>query len=167
MLEILDHEYFMGLSLCEADRALACDEVPVGAVLVGLDGVVWARGHNLTVTQRDATAHAEMVALQRASVLLRNGRLSGTVLYVTLEPCPMCLGALIQARVDGVVFGALDPKAGAAGSVVDLTRPRRFHHSVAVLGGVRSKECAQRLARFFQQRRKPRCRKSGEVPKWP
>ncbi|WP_211334867.1 tRNA adenosine(34) deaminase TadA [Desulfosoma caldarium] len=166
MLEVLDHEYFMGLSLREADRAMACEEVPVGAVLVGLDGVVWAHGHNLTVTQRDATAHAEIVALRRASALLRNARLSGTVLYVTLEPCPMCLGALIQARVDGVVFGAFDPKAGAAGSVVDLTRPRCFHHSVAVLGGVRRDECAQRLARFFQDRRKPVHRRCGEVPKW-
>ncbi|MEJ5349014.1 MAG: tRNA adenosine(34) deaminase TadA [Desulfosoma sp.] len=167
MQDVLDHEYFMGLSLQEADRAAACGEVPVGAVLVGRDGVVWARGHNLTVTLRDATAHAEMVVLRRASALLRNYRLSGTILYVTLEPCPMCLGALIQARVDAVVFGASDSKAGAAGGVVDLTRPGCFQHSVSALGGVRSEECAQRLARFFQQRRKDSRRGCGEVPKWP
>lgn len=162
-----DHDYFMGLSLEEADRAAERGEVPVGAVLVGRDGTVWARAHNLTLTHRDPTAHAEMVAVRRAAALLRNHRLPGTLLYVTLEPCPMCVGALIQARVDLLVFGAPDPKSGAAGGVVDLTKPRRFPHTLEVLGGVRAEEGAQRLARFFQQRRGCRRRLRGEVPKWP
>lgn len=161
-----DHDYFMGLCLEEADRAAQRGEVPVGAALVGRDGTVWARAHNLTITQRDPTAHAEMVALRRAAALLRNHRLPGTVLYVTLEPCPMCVGALLQARVDLLVFGAPDPKSGAAGGVVDLTKPNRFPHTLQVLGGVRAEEGAQRLARFFQQRRQCR-RLCGEVPKWP
>ena len=163
----LDHEYFMGLSLQEADRAARCGEVPVGAVLVGVDGTVWARAHNLTVTARDPTAHAEVTALRRACALLRNHRLPGTVLYVTLEPCPMCVGALILARVDAIVFGAPDPKSGAAGGVVDLTKPGCFNHSVTVLGGVRAEECAARLAWFFQERRGQKRRRRGEVPKWP
>ncbi len=165
MKEPWDHDYFMGLSLEEADRAAEQGEVPVGAVLVGWDGTVWARAHNLTVTERDPTAHAEIVALRRAAALLRNHRLPGTVLYVTLEPCPMCVGALIQARVDLLVYGAADPKSGAAGGVVDLTKPGCFPHSVQVLGGVRAEECAKRLARFFRERRL--CRRCGEVPKWP
>lgn len=157
----------MGLSLQEADRAAESGEVPVGAVLVGVDGIVWARAHNLTVTARDPTAHAEMVALRRASAVLRNHRLSGTILYVTLEPCPMCLGAVIQARVGMVVFGAADSKSGAAGGVVDLTKPGCFNHSVRVLGGVRTDECSARLAWFFQERRLDKRRMRGEVPKWP
>jgi tRNA(adenine34) deaminase len=157
----------MGLSLEEADRAFVRGEVPVGAVLAGWDGIVWARAHNLTVTERDPTAHAEMVALRRAAALLRNHRLPGTLLYVTVEPCPMCVGALIQARVDLVVFGAPDSKSGAAGGVVDLTKPGLFPHTLQVLGGVRAEEGAQRLARFFQQRRGCRRRGRGEVPKWP
>ncbi len=162
-----DHDYFMGLSLEEADRAAERGEVPVGAVLVGWDGSVWARAHNLTVTERDPTAHAEMVALRRAAALLRNHRLPGTVLYVTLEPCAMCVGALIHARVDLLVFGAPDPKSGAAGGVVDLTMPSLFPHTLRVLGGIRAEEGAQRLAWFFQQRRRCRRRMCGEVPKWP
>lgn len=162
-----DHDYFMGLCLEEADRAAERGEVPVGAVLVGRDGTLWARAHNLTVAERDPTAHAEIITLRQAAALLRNHRLPGMVLYVTLEPCPMCVGALIQARVDLLVFGAADPKSGAAGGVVDLTKPGRFPHSVQVLGGVRAEECAQRLARFFQERRLDRRRMRGEVPKWP
>lgn len=157
----------MGLSLEEADRGAQCGEVPVGAVLVGRDGTVWARAHNLTVAQRDPTAHAEILTLRRAAAVLRNHRLPGMVLYVTLEPCPMCVGALIQARVDFLVFGAADPKSGAAGSVVDLTKPGCFPHSIRVLGGVRADECAQRLARFFEERRPGRRTRRGEVPKWP
>ncbi len=157
----------MGLCLEEADRAAERGEVPVGAVLVGRDGTLWARAHNLTLTERDPTAHAEIIVLRRAAALLCNHRLPGMVLYVTLEPCPMCVGALIQARVDLLVFGTPDPKSGAAGGVVDLTKPGRFPHSVQVLGGVRAGECAQRLARFFQERRLDRRRRRGEVPKWP
>ena len=161
-----EHEYFMGLALEEARRAASCGEVPVGAVLTTTDGIVLARAHNQPVSLRDPTAHAEILVLRRAASVLRNYRLPGTVLYVTLEPCPMCFGALMVARVDFLVFGARDPKSGAVGDVVDLTTVRSFHHSIQVLGGVRARECSRELERFFAERRSLKRHECGEVPKW-
>jgi len=149
----LDHHYFMGLALAEAQRAFSRGEVPVGAVLVAQSGVVLARGHNRPVSSCDPTAHAEIVVLRRAAALLRNYRLPGTILYVTLEPCAMCLGAAMHARVDAVVFGAADPKVGAAGGVVDLTNIGAFPHSIRAVRGVREDKCARLVSRFFREQR--------------
>ncbi|WP_212636877.1 tRNA adenosine(34) deaminase TadA [Desulfacinum hydrothermale] len=162
----MDHPYFMGLALEEARLAFAKGEVPVGAVLVSQSGIVLARAHNQPVSSRDPTAHAEILALRRAAGLLRNYRLPGTILYVTLEPCAMCLGAAMQARVEMVVFGARDPKAGAMGGVVDLTNLGAFPHSIQAVHGVRDEECARMLVRFFRERRSLKSGACGEVPKW-
>ncbi len=148
------HSYFMGIALEEAERAYARAEVPVGAVLVGSGGQVLSRAHNLPVESSDPTAHAEIVALREAAKAVRNYRLPGTTLYVTLEPCAMCIGALLHARVSMLVFGAADKKSGAAGSVVDLTKPSLFNHYIQVVRGVRAEECAGWLRLFFRERRK-------------
>ncbi len=145
--------FYMGLALEEAQRALEVEEVPVGAVLVDSAGQVIARAHNRPVSQSDPTAHAEILALRAASALLQNYRLPGTVLYVTLEPCVMCLGAMLNARIKRLVFGAADPKSGSTGSVVDLTKISAFNHRIEVRGAVRADESARMLKRFFRERR--------------
>lgn len=160
-------EYFMALALDEADRAFARSEVPVGAVLVSESGDVLGRGHNAPISLSDPTAHAEILAMREASTALGNYRLTGTTLYATLEPCPMCVGAMLQARVRRLVFGAPDPKSGAAGSVVDLTNGLGFNHTIEVVRGVRTEACAAILRRFFQDRRRTGKENHGEVPKWP
>lgn len=159
----------MGLALEEAHKAYAHEEVPVGAVLVGPGGEVLGRAHNAPVALHDPTAHAEILALRQASKVLGNYRLPGTLLYVTLEPCSMCLGAMLHARVQAVVFGAFDPKSGAAGSVVDLTKVPSLNHYIEVVHGIRAEESAELLRRFFRERRREaKCdRGRGEVPKWP
>ena len=143
---------FMDVALAEAREAGATAEVPVGAVLVH-DGRVVARTSNRTIRDQDATAHAELLALRAASTSLGRWRLSGCTLYVTLEPCAMCAGAIVLARVDRVVFGAWDAKAGMAGSVGDLLRHPRLNHRPQVLGGVREEECGSLLSAFFRSRR--------------
>lgn len=143
-----DDEYFMRAALAEAAEAGALGDVPIGAVIVR-DGGVIARGRNRREVDRDPTAHAEMLALRQAARHLGGWRLAGCAVYVTLEPCPMCAGALIQARIDRLVYGAGDPKAGAAGGVVDLLRTTRFNHTLMVTGGVCEAECADLLRRFF------------------
>jgi tRNA(adenine34) deaminase len=135
-----------------ADRAEAEGEVPVGAVLVRA-GEVLGEGWNRPVGARDPTAHAEIEALRAAARAAANYRLPGTVLYVTLEPCAMCAGAIIHARVDRVVFGAKDPKGGAAGSVFDLLGTDRLNHRVQVVGGVLGEAASRRLQDFFRRRR--------------
>ena len=142
------------------DQALACarhaaaeGEVPVGAVLVH-EGVVLASGHNRPIQDHDPSAHAEMVVLRQAAGRVGNYRLPGTTLYVTLEPCAMCAGAIIHARVTRLVFGASDPKAGAVHSVYDLIAQPRLNHRVAWRGGVRGSECAELLRDFFRSRRR-------------
>ena len=135
-----------------ADRAGAEGEVPVGAVLVK-DGEVVGEGWNRPISASDPTAHAEIVALREAARRLANYRLADTTLYVTLEPCAMCAGAIIHARVARVVFAARDPKGGAAGSVFDLLGTDRLNHRVEVAGGVLAEETARRLQAFFQTRR--------------
>ncbi len=144
---------YMELALAQAREAFNRGEVPVGAVLVSDTGKVLAAAHNCPVASNDPTAHAEIVAMRRATSVTGNYRLATTTLYVTLEPCPMCLGAILQARVARLVFGAYDPKSGAAGSVVDLTNVPSFNHHLEVKGGVRREECGELLKTFFRMRR--------------
>jgi len=143
---------FMGLALEEADRAATAGEVPIGAVVV-LDGRVVARGRNAPVAERDPTAHAEIVALRAAARELGNYRLPDVTLYSTVEPCAMCCGALVHARVARLVYGAADPKAGAVRSLFRLLEDTRLNHQVDVTAGVRAAECGARLSEFFRARR--------------
>jgi tRNA(adenine34) deaminase len=143
---------FMRLALDLARRAALDGEVPVGALLV-LDGVVIGEGWNRPIADHDPTAHAEIVALRAGARHLRNYRLGGTTLYATLEPCAMCMGAALNARISRVVFGAWDPKAGACGGVVDLPREPKLGHRIDVFGGVCSDESAALLREFFETRR--------------
>lgn len=143
---------FMRLALDHAQRAALDGEVPVGAVLV-LDGSVIGEGWNRPVADHDPTAHAEIVALRAGAQRLGNYRLGGTTLYVTLEPCAMCMGAVLNARISRVVFGAWDQKAGACGSVIDLPREPKLGHRIDVFGGVCSEESAALLKTFFETRR--------------
>ena len=146
---------FMREALAEAGAAARLGEVPIGAVIVRDDRVI-ARGHNRREEDRDPTAHAELVALREAARFLGGWRLPGCTLYVTLEPCAMCAGALIQSRIRRLVYGAPDPKAGAAGSVVDLIRDARFNHVVEVARGVLEAECGALLREFFAELRRGR-----------
>ena len=143
---------FMQVALREAEVAAAEGEIPVGAVVVS-GGEVIGSGQNRTIRDNDPSAHAEVVALREACLAQSNYRLSDATLYVTLEPCAMCIGALVQARVSRVVFGAYDPKAGAAGSAEDLTESRAFNHRFEVMGGVLADDCAALLQDFFRRRR--------------
>jgi tRNA(adenine34) deaminase len=142
------------------EQALACareaevaGEVPVGAVIAASSGAVIARAANAPIARQDATAHAEVLALRAAGRALGNYRLPGCTLYVTLEPCPMCVGALVHARVARIVYGAADPKTGACGSVFDLATNARLNHRIEVAGGVLADECAALLKQFFAGRR--------------
>ena len=143
---------WMELALAEAGVAGAAGEVPVGAVIVR-EGAIVARAHNRTIREQDASAHAEMLAIRAASAALGSWRLGGCTLYVTLEPCAMCAGAIVLARVDRVVFAAWDPKAGMAGSVGDVLRHPRLNHRPEVQGGVREAESGALLRDFFAARR--------------
>jgi tRNA(adenine34) deaminase len=145
-------EYFMRLALREAERALEHDDVPVGAVVVR-EGEVIGTGHNERELRQDPTAHAETLALREAARALGTWRVLDSVLYVTLEPCAMCAGAIVLARVPRVVYGTTDPKAGAAGSVVDLLAEPRFNHRPEVAGGLLAAESAALLVDFFSPRR--------------
>src|SRR5712691_789494 len=142
----------MAAALEEARRAASAGEVPVGAA-VFRDGVGVARAHNESVARRDPTAHAELLAIQQALRALATDRLTDCTLYVTLEPCAQCAGAVVLAKVGRVVFGAYDPKAGMAGSVGDLLRHARLNHRVDVVGGVEEEECGRLLQDFFRDRR--------------
>jgi tRNA(adenine34) deaminase len=145
-------DYFMRLALREAERALEHEDVPIGAVVVH-DGEVLAAGHNERQLLQDPTAHAEMIALREAARALGSWRVLDSVLYVTLEPCAMCAGAIVLARVGRVVFGASDPKAGAGGSVLDVLGEPRLNHRPIVAGGLLAAECAELLSAFFASRR--------------
>ena len=142
----------MNSALAQARTGLDEGEVPVGCVIVH-DGVIVGRGHNQVERLKDATAHAEIVAIGAASTALDSWRLSECTLYVTLEPCAMCAGAIVLARVPRVVYGTIDPKAGAAGSVLDILAEPRLNHRPAVTGGVLADECAALLRTFFRARR--------------
>ncbi|WP_255424288.1 tRNA adenosine(34) deaminase TadA [Pengzhenrongella frigida] len=148
-----DDARWMGLALAEAQHALATADVPVGAVVVGPDGVVLGRGHNAREADGDPTAHAEVLALRAAAAALGRWRLDDCTLVVTLEPCLMCAGATVLARVPRLVLGAWDPKAGACGSQWDVVRDRRLNHRVEVIGGVREQECGALLRDFFATHR--------------
>jgi tRNA(adenine34) deaminase len=145
-------EAFMREALALAAQGRAAGEVPVGAVLV-LDGHVVGRGFNAPISRNDPSAHAEMVALREAAAVLGNYRLPGSTLYVTLEPCTMCAGAMMHARVARVVFGAPDPKTGACGGVLDLFAEARLNHHATVAGGVLAEDCGELLRAFFRERR--------------
>ncbi len=146
--------FYMGEALALAREGRAAGEVPVGAVLVGEGGVILARAFNRPVALKDPTAHAEVLVLREAAVRRGNYRLPGTTLYVTIEPCLMCLGALLQARVARLVFGAADPKAGACVSLFRLHEDPRLNHRLEVAGGVREAECRELVQEFFQARRR-------------
>jgi tRNA(adenine34) deaminase len=147
------YEHAMRHALAEAKRPRVSSDVPVGAVVLGPDGRVLARGGNEREATADPTAHAEVVALRAASSALGTWRLSGCTLVVTLEPCAMCAGALVLARVDRLVYGAADPKAGAVGSLWDLVRDRRLNHRPEVVSGVLADECGALLRDFFAAQR--------------
>ena len=145
-------QVFMAAALEEARAAARRGEVPIGAVVVK-DGEVIGRGHNLRETSNDPTTHAEMIAIREAAARIGHWRLLDTTLYVTLEPCVMCMGAIILARIPRLVFGPRDPRAGAVGSIYDFSRDDRFNHRVAVTEGVLAEECAELWSGFFRQLR--------------
>jgi tRNA(adenine34) deaminase len=145
-------EYFMRLAIREAARALDHDDVPVGAVLIR-GGEVIGAGHNERELRKDPTAHAELLAIRDAARALGSWRLLDTVLYVTLEPCAMCAGGIVLGRIPRVVYGTADPKAGAAGSVLDVLAEPRLNHRPDVAGGLLAAECADLLQAFFRSRR--------------
>jgi len=143
---------FMQQAIEQAQLAALAGEVPVGAVLVR-DGQVIAKAFNKPISNHDPSAHAEMLTLREAALAEQNYRLPGTTLYVTLEPCTMCAGAMLHARVDRIVFGTPDPKTGAAGSVLDVFAMKQINHQTTIEGGMMSEECGQLLRNFFKERR--------------
>lgn len=147
------HEYdemFMREAIKEAKNAESLNEVPIGAVIV-LDGKIISRGFNLRESEQNAVAHAELLAIERACEKLGTWRLEEAVLYVTLEPCPMCSGAILLSRIKKVVYGAPDPKAGCAGTLMNLLQDERFNHQCEVTPGVLQKECSEMLSLFFRR----------------
>ncbi len=148
-----DHDKVMDLAISEAFTAFQTEEVPVGAVLISEHGVILAAKHNQTVSLSDPTAHAEILVLRHAGKMIRNYRLLNTTLYVTIEPCMMCMGAIIHARVGRLVFGVRDPRWGAAGSLYDFSADIRLNHRLEVISGIRETECREIMQRFFRERR--------------
>ena len=151
--EVAMHEHFMKIALEEAQQAAAEEEVPIGAIVVYEDRVI-ARAHNQREQLHDPTAHAEMIAITQAAEARRSWRLDGCTLYVTLEPCPMCAGAIVQARIPTVVYGATDPKAGAVHTLYHLLDDSRLNHRCLTVSGVLAKPCGEILTGFFQQQRR-------------
>lgn len=147
-----DDDGWMGLALEEAGRAAEAGEVPVGAVVV-MEGRLVGRGHNAPISRSDPTAHAEILALREAAQKIGNYRLTGATLYATIEPCAMCCGAALHARIGRLVYGAADPKAGAVQSLYRLLEDPRLNHRIEVLAGVRASECGARLIEFFRSKR--------------
>jgi len=150
---ISDHEQYMELALIEAQKAEQREEVPIGAVLVSQTGDVIANAHNQTITKTDPTAHAEIIALRRGAQKLGNYRLLNTSLYVTVEPCIMCMGAIIHARVSEVIFAAPDPKWGGAGSLYDFSVDLRLNHGTQIISGVCCNQSKQLIQNFFRSKR--------------
>lgn len=149
----MNDEYYMREAIKEAKKAEAKGEVPIGAVLVLHDEIV-ARAHNLRETEQRSLAHAEMLAIDEACRKLGTWRLEDAILYVTLEPCPMCAGAVVLSRVDKVVFGAFDPKGGCTGTLMNLLQEERFNHQAKVVSGVLEEECGEMLSAFFRKLRR-------------
>ena len=145
-------EYFMKLALEEAKKAYNLKEVPVGALIVK-DNIIIGTGYNLRETKKDPTAHAEIIAIKKASQALGGWRLLGCTMYVTIEPCPMCAGAIINSRIDTLVIGANDPKMGSCGSIIDITQNPYFNHRVNVKKGILEKQCSQIMKSFFKELR--------------
>ncbi|MEK4563112.1 tRNA adenosine(34) deaminase TadA [Alkalihalobacillus sp. FSL R5-0424] len=156
-----DHTYWMRQAIKEAEKAEAIGEVPIGAVIVK-DETIIARAHNLREKLHSATAHAELLAIQEACKKLEAWRLEDCTLYVTLEPCPMCAGAIVQSRIPTVVYGAADPKAGCAGTLMNLLDESRFNHRSAVVGGCLGEDCAAQLTTFFRKLRAEKKRRKME-----
>jgi tRNA(adenine34) deaminase len=150
---MLPHEQYMRMAINEACKAAAIDEVPVGAVLVSASGEILATAHNRTINDHDPTAHAEILALRAAAGKLRNYRLLNTTLYVSIEPCIMCAGAIVHARLERLVYGAPDPKWGAAGSLYNAAVDPRLNHQVEVVAGMCAAECRELLQSFFRSKR--------------
>jgi len=145
-------EHYMRMALEEAEHALKEGEIPIGAVLI-LEGEVLARAHNMPISLNDPTAHAEILVLREAALKRMNHRLPNTALYVTVEPCLMCVGALVQARVKNLIFGAFDPKAGACGSVYDIPSSPGILHKLTVVSGILEEECREIIQGFFEKKR--------------
>lgn len=150
--ELAIHELWMREAIAEARKAESLGEVPIGAVVVR-HGEIIGRGYNLRETTMDSTAHAEMVAIREASIALNSWRLLDCQLYVTLEPCPMCAGAMVQSRLPLTIYGTTDPKAGCAGTLMNLLEEPRFNHRTGVIQGVLQEECAELLTSFFRRLR--------------
>ena len=149
----IDFYYLMNQAIKEAEKGLAGGEVPVGAVLTGPDGIIIARAHNQPISLKDPTAHAEILALRYGGAYFNNYRLIDTILVVTLEPCLMCMGALLNARISRLVFGAFDPKSGAAGSLYNIPADTRLNHKIEVISGIMESECRGLIQDFFRIRR--------------
>jgi tRNA(adenine34) deaminase len=149
----MNHISFMKLALSEAKKAAKRGEIPIGAVLISENAELLSAAHNQTITLNDPTAHAELLALRLASAKIGNYRLLNTTLYVTVEPCPMCMGAVIQARVSRVIFGTRDPKWGAAGSLYNFADDHRFNHQPEVIEDICIDECKTLMQNFFRQKR--------------
>lgn len=143
----------MSMALDEAHNAEKAGEVPVGAVIVDAEGKVVARGFNQPISMHDPTAHAEIIAMRAASQVIGNYRLAGLTLYCTMEPCPMCAGAMVHARIKRLVFGAADARAGAAGSIYNVVTDPRLNHQIEVTSGIREKECREIVQTFFGKKR--------------
>ena len=152
MRKLTDDERFMKEALRQAMKARALEEVPIGCVIVH-DGNIIARGYNRRNTDKNTTSHAEINAIRKASKKLGDWRLEGCTIYITLEPCQMCAGAIVQARIDRAVIGSMNPKAGCAGSVLNILEMPQFNHQVEVTRGVLQDECSQMLSGFFRQLR--------------
>ncbi|MEW5909460.1 MAG: tRNA adenosine(34) deaminase TadA [Thermodesulfobacteriota bacterium] len=149
-----NHEYYMGLALEEAKQAGKTGEIPIGAVIIDDHGKILARARNRVIERSDPTAHSEILALQEAGQKLGNYRLLNTTLYVSIEPCPMCVGAMVHARVSRLVFGARDLKWGAAGSLYDLCSDTRLNHRIEVVTGVLENQSRELMQQFFQEKRR-------------
>ena len=152
MKDKIDEQKFMQLALHEAKKAKSKDEIPIGAIVVN-QGKVIGRGHNMKELAGDPTLHAEMIALKQAAQYFSSWRLENCSLYVTLEPCPMCAGALLQARIEKLVFGAFDKKAGACGSLYNLVQDERFNHMIEIKSGIMAEQSKKLLQDFFQKLR--------------
>ena len=151
---MINHKENMELAIEEAKKAGKMNEVPVGCVIIDDDGHLIASAHNQTIAMSDPTAHAEILALRRACEERKNYRLLNTSLYVTVEPCVMCMGAIIHSRVSRIIYGAYDPKWGAAGSLYDFSRDKKLNHQPEIISGVCDEECRNLIQSFFRQRRR-------------
>ena len=156
-----EDEKFMKAALAQAKKAAAIDEVPIGCVIV-YEGKIIARGYNKRNKEKNTLSHAEMNAIRKASKYLGDWRLEGCTMYITLEPCPMCAGAIVQARVDRVVIGSMNAKAGCAGSVLNVLQEKRFNHQVETEEGLLGEECSMMLKEFFKELREKRKKKKEE-----